>query len=70
MAFDENRYKALFEKRFGTGLFEAGFSRARNIGTSTAQVRTKLLRIVKVYEIPPYFLINSLMISVKINRSV
>lgn len=37
MAFDENRYKAIFEKRFGSGSFDAGLSQAQQIGSSTAQ---------------------------------
>ncbi len=32
MAFDQDKYKKLFEKRFGSGSYESGLSNARNIG--------------------------------------
>jgi hypothetical protein len=37
MAFDENKYKAIFEARYGSGSFESGLSQARQIGASKVQ---------------------------------
>jgi hypothetical protein len=37
MAFDENKYKTIFESRYGAGSFEAGLSQARQIGASKVQ---------------------------------
>lgn len=37
MSLDEKRYKQLFEQRFGSGSFDAGLSRAREIGQLQAQ---------------------------------
>jgi hypothetical protein len=37
MAFDENKYKAIFESRYGSGSFESGLSQARDIGRSKVQ---------------------------------
>jgi hypothetical protein len=37
MAFDENNFKAVFEKRYGAGSYEAGLSQARTIGKTKAQ---------------------------------
>lgn len=37
MAFDENKYKQLFEQRYGSGSFDAGLSDARKIGQLKAQ---------------------------------
>lgn len=35
--FDRDKYKSTFEKRFGTGSYDAGLSQAREIGTSRAR---------------------------------
>ena len=35
--FDRDKYKSTFEKRFGTGSYNAGLSQAREIGTSRAR---------------------------------
>jgi hypothetical protein len=37
MAFDQNKYKAIFEARYGSGSFESGLSQARQIGASKVQ---------------------------------
>jgi hypothetical protein len=37
MAFDQNKYKAIFEARYGSGSFESGLSQARQIGESKVQ---------------------------------
>jgi hypothetical protein len=37
MAFDQNKYKAIFEARYGSGSFESGLSKARQIGASKVQ---------------------------------
>lgn len=37
MAFDEKKYKDIFEQRHGKGSFDAGLSSARNIGATKAQ---------------------------------
>ncbi|WP_416731374.1 LPD38 domain-containing protein [Fictibacillus sp. JL2B1089] len=37
MAFNKDKYKKIFESRYGTGSFEAGLSSAREIGLSKAQ---------------------------------
>jgi hypothetical protein len=35
--FDKEKYKKIFEQRFGSGSYESGLSNARNIGTTKAQ---------------------------------
>jgi hypothetical protein len=37
MAFDENKYKKLFESRYGAGSFDSGLSQAREIGKLKVQ---------------------------------
>jgi hypothetical protein len=37
MAFDENKYKSIFESRFGSGSYESGLANARKMGQLKAQ---------------------------------
>jgi hypothetical protein len=37
MAFDENKYKAIFEQRYGKGSFDVGLQQARNLGRLKAE---------------------------------
>lgn len=37
MAFDANKYKVIFEQRYGSGSFEKGLSQAREIGRLKVQ---------------------------------
>ncbi|MBS4200271.1 hypothetical protein KHA93_11580 [Bacillus sp. FJAT-49732] len=37
MAFDENKYKKIFDERYGAGSFDAGLATARSIGESQAK---------------------------------
>jgi hypothetical protein len=37
MAFDENKYKAIFEQRYGKGSFDAGLQQARTVGRLKAE---------------------------------
>jgi hypothetical protein len=39
MAFDENKYKQIFEDRFGPGSFESGLANARKMGQLKAQAK-------------------------------
>ena len=39
MAFDENKYKTIFNSRFGNGAYDAGLNRARDIGRVQAQAK-------------------------------
>jgi hypothetical protein len=48
MAFDENKYKAIFEARYGSGSFESGLSQAREIGRSKVQADLAKQQMKKV----------------------
>jgi hypothetical protein len=37
MAFDENKYKSIFESRYGSGSYESGLANARKMGQLKAQ---------------------------------
>ncbi|ULT55391.1 hypothetical protein L1999_20125 [Neobacillus drentensis] len=39
MAFDENKYKSIFESRFGSGSYESGLANARKMGQLKAQAK-------------------------------
>jgi len=45
MAFDQDKYKQVFEQRFGKGSFESGLSNARNIGRlkTEASIQKKIV---------------------------
>jgi hypothetical protein len=50
MAFDENKYKSIFEARYGSGSFESGLSQARQIGYSKVQADLAMDQLKKQRE--------------------
>jgi hypothetical protein len=50
MAFDENKYRAIFEARYGSGSFESGLSQARQIGASKVQADLAMKSLKKQQE--------------------
>jgi hypothetical protein len=50
MAFDENKYKSIFEARYGSGSFESGLSQARQIGYSKVQADLAMAQLKKQRE--------------------
>jgi hypothetical protein len=50
MAFDENKYKKIFESRYGSGSFESGLSQAREIGASKVQADLAMSALKKQRE--------------------
>lgn len=50
MAFDQNKYKAIFESRYGPGSFESGLSQARDIGRSKVEADLAMSALKKQRE--------------------